>query len=142
MIEQVTHAIRGGQYSAPKTVLGFLGVIALIIASFASVAIITFASTSGLHWLVLPTLLFVGVGAVALVWAVLHLAREDPTPLVLGEITGDEFIANRKVTKGDSVSGEYVELAPARPGPPETIEELPNGEQGNAQELPPGEVDR
>ena len=138
----MTQAIKSGQYSAPKTVLGFLGGIALIVAALASVAIVTFASSSDLHWLLIPVLLFVALGSVALVWAVLRLAREDPTPLVLGEMTGGDYIAHRKLTKGDSTSGEYIELPSTTPsGDPEDIEEPPIPGAGPA-ELPTGEDDR
>jgi uncharacterized transporter YbjL len=110
MWEQVTHAIRGGQYSAPKTILGFLGTIYLLGVSFALGAIVALASSGREVWLIPVVILLVVVGTVSLIWSVLHLAQKDPTPLVVGQMTGGDFTAHQKMLKmGDSTTGELIE---------------------------------
>lgn len=130
MIQQLSQAIGGGHYSAPKTILGFLGVIVLIVATFALGAIIALAGNHDLHWLILPILAFVGLGVVVLVGIVLRLAQKDPTPLVLGEMTGEDWIAHKRLVMGDSLRGERIE-SPIQPG-----EEEPPAEAEDPLELP------
>lgn len=77
--------------------------------SFALGAILAVAAVDGLHWLIPVILLFVGIGIVALVWSVLRLAEKDPTPLVLGEMTGGDWIAHRHLTMGDDLRGDQIE---------------------------------
>lgn len=111
MIEQLTHAIRGGQYTGPKTILGFLGAVYLLAVSFALGTIVALASSGKVIWLIPVILLLVVVGTVALIWAVLKLAGKDPTPLVLGQISGGDYIAHKQLLKrGDSAAGELLEV--------------------------------
>lgn len=79
-------------------------------ASFALGAIIALAGVDDLRWLIVPILLFFAVGVVVLVAVVLRLAQKDPTPLVLGEMTGEDWIAHKRLIMGDSQRGDRLEV--------------------------------
>jgi len=112
-----------------------LGAIVLIVAGFALGAIVAFAGNDDLHWLIVPVLLFFGASVVALVAVVLRLAQKDPTPLVLGEMTGKDWIAHKQLIMGDSLQGDRVEI-------PAISEEVPSAEADDPKILPPtGEAD-
>ena len=96
-------------FRAPKTVLGFFAIVLGIVVAGASVALGIFSRTPALHNLITPILLFVAVLIVALLVGVFITAWKDPTVLMLGEISGEAFIENRKLTLGDSVFGETRE---------------------------------
>ena len=109
MLEQLTHVVRGGQYTAPKTILGFLGAVYLLGVTFALGVSVALASSGELLWLI-PVILFVVVACTAaLIWAVLRLAQKDPTPLVLGQMSGGDYLAHQRLLKmGDSRAGEQL----------------------------------
>jgi hypothetical protein len=106
--QQVTQAFSRGEYSSPKTLLGFLGAIYVAVLAFFLAVTIVVVSSDSVRWLIGPILLFVALGTVGLLAAVLYFARKDPTPLVLGQITGGEFNEHRRITQGDSLRGERI----------------------------------
>lgn len=138
MWRQVSQAFTSGQYSAPKTILGFLGAVYVALLSFAFAAILVLVSTESVQWLIAPILAFVGLGTIALLIAVLYFARKDPTPLVLGQITGGEFNEHRRITQGDSLHGERILIPGAPEEAPVEVEEedLPRltGGEGETEE--------
>lgn len=128
----------GGQYRSPKTLLGFLGVVVLIMSSFTFAVTLVLADNESLRWLVGPLLLVFFIGVVVLVVVVIRLAQRDPTPLVLGEMSGEDWIAHRRLVVGDSDLGERVELpqtAAASAPQPDEVED----DQTVPAELEPGD---
>lgn len=112
----------------------------LICASFALGAIIALAGNSNLRWLVAPVLLFFALGVVVLVVVVLRLAQRDPTPLVLGEMSGEEWIAHKRLLMGDSERGDRLEVPPSL-GEPVLQAETEDVEPDPPTGLPAGEDD-
>lgn len=110
----------------------------LIVLSFALGAIVAIATVDGLRWLIPVILLFVATGVVVLVWAVLRLAQKDPTPLVLGEMTGGDWLAHRRLVMGDDLRGDQIEIpstettaaTPAAEDVEDVTIELPPAEEG------------
>lgn len=105
---------RGGEFSTPKTVLGFYaGVMAIV--ELGVVGVITVLATNdSLRYLVPWTLLFAALVLVALIGIVVAMNIRDPSKLQLGQMTGREFIDYQRLTLGDSVSGEYTEEVSGR----------------------------
>lgn len=113
----------------------------LIATTFSLGAIITLASYSDLRWLVIPILLFIGVGIVALIAVVLRLAQKDPTPLVLGELSGEDWLAHKQLLMGDSDIGDRIEPPPVKRGEPIVLKDeapAPSGDESDLA-LPAGE---
>jgi hypothetical protein len=111
VFEHLGQAIRGGQYTAPKTILGFFGAGYLIFCSLCLGSIIALASTGTLIWLIPVIFLAAVLGTIGLFRSVLRSAEKDPTPLVLREMSGSDYIAHRKLlSMGDSTSREGLQL--------------------------------
>jgi hypothetical protein len=109
VLRQVTSAIRTRQTNAPKTVLGFVGiVIVAVIAGGVSAAGVLSQTSSA--WLAPWVLGFAGVFAVAFVIAVLAIAIKDPSKLMLTHVSGTEYAAIQQQTTllGDSSAGERL----------------------------------
>ncbi|MGB2710663.1 MAG: hypothetical protein WBC33_04040 [Conexibacter sp.] len=110
VIRELTQTIRSGERSAPKTVLAFYGVVAGIIAGASIAAIAVLARQPELRYLVAPILIFDAVLVVLLLIGVFVVSLIDPTRLMLGQITGRDYIENRRLTMGDSRSGEHMTM--------------------------------
>ena len=108
-LHQIAQAVRSGQYTRPKTVLGFFWGVLAIAISGAVAAVWVLASNSSLHSLIAPILIFIGGLVVVVLLAVFVAMIKDPTMLMLGEMTGREYVAYRALTMGDSTTGERVE---------------------------------
>ena len=109
-IRETTDAIATANYRSPKTVLGFFAIIAGILMSGAVFAVGILARVPQLHPLITPVLVFTAVIIVILLAGVFITAWKDPTILMLGQVTGDIYIQNRKLTLGDSTHGEFTKL--------------------------------
>jgi len=70
------------------------------------------AADGDLHYLIPWLLLFGAVLLVAIIAIVVVMNIRDPTKLQLEGVTGREFIAYQRITRGDSIAGEYVERVP------------------------------
>jgi hypothetical protein len=114
----VFRGTKQGEYSSPRTVLGFYaGVLAILEAGVVGASAVL-ASQDSLHYLVPWVLAFGGVVLVGLIGVVIAINVRDPTKLQLGQISGREFIDYHRMTLGDSAGGEYIEEVPLlRPNP-------------------------
>jgi hypothetical protein len=110
------HGAKTGEYSAPKTVLGFYAIVLGILAAAGAAAIKFLAGEPDLHHLVAPILVFVGAVIVLILLGVFAVTLKDPTKLQLGQITGREYIEAQRLTLGDSNSGEFIETLPVLGG--------------------------
>jgi hypothetical protein len=110
MFRESSEAVTAANYRSPKTVLGFFAIIAGILISGSVFAVGIFARVRELQWLIPPVLWFCAIVIVALLGGVFITAWKDPTILMLGQITGDVYIENRRLTLGDSVGGEFTHL--------------------------------
>ena len=112
-MQQVASQLALKRTQQPRTILSFFAIIlGLVIAG--AVGVIVALSSSGRSTYLIPIiligllLLFVGV-----VGMVIWLAIHDPSKLMLGQVTGTEYVAiQQHVVLGDSLRGERVELIP------------------------------
>jgi hypothetical protein len=117
-MQEATEAITGASVKSPKTILGFFAIVFGLLCSVAAVLVWTFARTPALHGLIVPVVIFVGSVVLMLLIGVFITAWIDPTILMLGQVSGEIYIQNRKLKLGDSTSGEYTEhvISPAQAG--------------------------
>ncbi|HYI13255.1 MAG TPA: hypothetical protein VEK57_29685 [Thermoanaerobaculia bacterium] len=108
-LRQATEAVTSANYRSPKTILGFFAVVLSVLASATVVVVGILAGEPKLHRLIVPVLTFLGVVIVSSLASVLLTAWKDPTILLLGQVTGEIYIANRKLSLGDSGAGEFVQ---------------------------------
>ncbi len=108
LLPEMSELIRSRQSSQPRTILGFLIGMSSLVTTGAVVGAIALIR-SGAAALGVVVL---GVGALILtgvIIAVIRQAQKDPAGLMLGQITGAEYEAIRRLTMGDSSHGERVE---------------------------------
>jgi hypothetical protein len=106
---QLTRALRGGERTSPKTVLGFLALMTSIFAALTISITWLLAGTSSLHYLI-P--IIVGIFVLfffLVVLAVVMIAWKDPSKLMLGQITGRDYVLIQQLTMGDNVSGDRTD---------------------------------
>ena len=108
-IGETTRRIAGAQVRTPKTILGFFAIVLGILATGAALVIGALAGEPALHKLIAPILLFVAALIVIVLVGVFVTAWKDPTILMLGEVSGEAFIENRRLSLGDSIRGEQIE---------------------------------
>lgn len=106
-------AVRGGEYAAPKTILGFLASIAAIAGALAVGLAFALAGTSSLHYVIVGFVLFVLLLLCAVVGIVVYFTATDPSRLQLGQVSAKDYIAIQAM--GDDTYGEYMELPSAAP---------------------------
>jgi hypothetical protein len=96
------------EQSGPKTVLGFCGAVLGIAASLTLGLAIVLSTTDHLALVavVLAGFFVVFIGIVA--WVLLSM-KKDPTRLVVGPMTGREYLEYQRWTAGDDLVGERVE---------------------------------
>jgi hypothetical protein len=113
MLQQAIQAVGGATSGTPRTILGFLwGVLLLLLSS--GVAVIGFAVGHEKLYYLIPSVVIGGVAFAAMeVVAVLVIAVFDPTKLMLSQISGEEYIKHRQVILGDSASGERAVTVPS-----------------------------
>lgn len=104
---EVNQVLRTGEHSSPKTVLGFFGVVLLIVVGGSTGLILALSSSEKTVDYVPYVLGFSALVVVALLTTVVTAMVKDPTRLMLGQITGREYIDHRRLTLGDSTSGEF-----------------------------------
>lgn len=128
-LRQATEAVTSANYRSPKTILGFFAIVLSVLASATVLVVAIFARDPKLHPLIMPVILFLAAVIVSSLASVLLTAWKDPTILLLGQVTGEIYIANRKLTLGDSGAGEFAQpIAPPRrirePKPLQKISEV------------------
>jgi hypothetical protein len=100
-------------------------------------------SQDDLHYLVPWVIGFGAFVFVAIIAVVVAINVIDPSKLQLGQMTGREFIDYQRVTRGDSLGGEYIEAPPAERGaiaadakvlPPAAPDEAEDGSEASQSE--------
>jgi hypothetical protein len=108
-VQELTRAFRSGERTSPKTVLGFLAIMTSILASAAVLVAWLCSGSSSLHYLIPIILIIFIVIFIAIVVVVLVISWKDPSKLMLGQITGREYVAIQRLTLGDSNAGEHID---------------------------------
>jgi hypothetical protein len=110
----VTTAVRSRQTINPKNVLGFYAtVIGLVLGATVGAALVlaeTHTSTNLIPWIL-------GIGlaiSVLVAVGVFIINLTDPSKLMLGQITGTEYVAIQRAVLGDSLTGEREEFIESR----------------------------
>lgn len=129
-MQQWSRAIRAGEVSSPKTILGFFAIVlAILVGGAVSAAV---ALGGGDYRFLIPIIfLFVGVVFIVLVAIVVLAMWRDPTRLMLGRMTGREYIDFVRLTQGDSRHGE-VDRRFVLPASPIVFGSGPNPPSGSA----------
>jgi hypothetical protein len=105
-LHELTRAVRSGERSAPKTVLGFAGIMISIIATVVIAALWIIADKPTLRYLVPLIIAGFFVAAIGIICLVLRMCWKDPSKLMLGQITGRDYALIQRLTLGDSTSGD------------------------------------
>lgn len=105
-LREATRAVATADYRTPKTILGFFALVVAVLSSSTVVVIGILAGTPALHGLIIPVLLLLTGIAISAIGGVIATAWKDPTILMLGQVSGEVYIANRRLTLGDSASGD------------------------------------
>jgi hypothetical protein len=93
----------------PRTVLGFYAVLLGLVEAGVVAILVVLVSQQDLHYLVPWVIAFGALIFVAIIVVVVAMNMIDPTKLQLEPIKGQEFLDYQKVTRGDSIGGDYVE---------------------------------
>ena len=115
-LREATRAVAAANYRTPKTILGFFALVVAILSSSTVVVIGILARVPALHGLIVPVLILLAGIAAAAIGGVMVTAWKDPTILMLGQVSGEIYIANRKLTLGDSATGDSSRLSGAGGG--------------------------
>lgn len=110
-LKEVTDTIQTISYSKPKTILGFFAIVLAILGTTCSIIIGVMSHSKELHIFIPWILGFLAIIFVATLVGVFITAWKDPTILMLGQVTGQDYITNRRLTLGDSEQGEYIEIS-------------------------------
>ena len=105
LVQHAFESITGRQSTAPRTILGFfLGLFTVAVSGAVGA---TFALADSEWDGLIPFIwAFVGLITVLLGVAVFVIAWKDPSKLMLGQISGHDYLAIRRLTLGDSSVGE------------------------------------
>ncbi len=93
----------------PRTVLGFYAVLLGLVETGVVAILLVLASQQDLHHLVPWVIGFGAVIFVAIIAVVVAMNVIDPTKLQLEPMKGREFLDYQRVTRGDSIGGDYIE---------------------------------
>lgn len=132
MLQQVLQTVRGGEYVATKTILGFLGSIAAIVGALALGLAFALAGTDSLHYLIIGMVIFAALVVCVVLGVVIYFAGKDPSKLQLERVSAKDYIAIQSM--GDDTYGEYIELPGTTPSrssdqSPETPKLQPGAEE-------------
>lgn len=133
MPKEASHTIKSGSYKSPKTILGFFAIVVGILVTGASAVIGLISRVESLHPLIPWILVFSAIVVVIVLVGVFLTAWKDPTVLMLGQMTGHDYIEHKKLTLGDSGAGEYYEVISNTESPSSSRAALeePKGEEGS-----------
>jgi hypothetical protein len=112
VLQQVVHAVRGGEYRAPRTILAFLGSIVAITAAMVVGLSFALSGSASLHFVIIGAAVFVVILICVAVGIVVIFAWKNPSKLLLGQVSAKDYIAIQ--TMGDDVYGEYLEPPDAK----------------------------
>jgi hypothetical protein len=109
----LSRSIRATEQSGPKTVLGFFAAVLGIEAATTVALVVALTATdhAALAAIVLGAAFLIFVGIVG--WVLVAMQR-DPSRLVVGPMTGREFLDYQRWTAGDSLVGEYEDTVVVR----------------------------
>ena len=110
MPKEASHTIKSTNYKSPKTILGFFAIVVGILIAGTSAVIGLLSRVDALHSYIPWVLLFAAFVVVSVLVGIFVTAWKDPTVLMLGQISGQDYIENKKLTLGDSNSGEFFEV--------------------------------
>jgi len=88
--------------------LGFYAGVLAILDSASLIAVAVLAQTHTMTWLIPWVLVFAAAVFLLLVGGVFTVNLFDPAKLMLGQISGSEYVAIHAMPLGDSVSGEHM----------------------------------
>jgi hypothetical protein len=108
-IHQAIQSVTSRKSSQPRTILGFLFAIYSAVTAAAVAFTVALVGTRS-SWLIGFIVAYVGLTGVGLLIAVMRQASKDPTGLQVGQLTGSEYESIRRLTLGDSSSGERIEI--------------------------------
>jgi hypothetical protein len=112
VLQQVVHAVRGGEYRAPRTILAFLGSIVAITAAMVVGLAFALSGSASLHFVIVGAAVFAVILVCIAVGVVVVFAWKDPSKLLLGQVSAKDYIAIQ--TMGDDAYGEYLEIPEAK----------------------------
>jgi hypothetical protein len=105
-MQRLITSVQSRRIASPKTVLGFYAGVLAIVDSAALIATGVLSQTHTMTWLIPWILGFAAVVFVLLVGGVFAVNLLDPAKLMLGQISGSEYVAIQSLHLGDSLSGE------------------------------------
>lgn len=111
----------------------FATVIALMLAG--AIGLVVASDHAGTQGAIPWILGFVGLVFLLIVGGIFAVMLRDPSKLMLGQITGEEYAQIRRMTLGDSRSGEQVVVEQVGMGQPKSLppatgpEALPSEEE-------------
>ncbi|MBU2696213.1 hypothetical protein [Pimelobacter sp. 30-1] len=106
--QEATRSVLSRSTESPRTILAFHAVVIGLILSF-TVGVTTTLAVSGAAVWMIPWVVGVGfLGGVGYAAAVFLVAKDDPSKLMLGQVTGTEYAEIQRVVLGDSSSGEHA----------------------------------
>jgi hypothetical protein len=108
--KELTRTVRQGEWTQPRTVIAFCGVVGGLITFGGVVVVFALANEKSLRYLVPWVLLVVFLFDALLLLAVLRKADKNPMALLLGDVTGRDWNENIRLTQGDSSTGETLDV--------------------------------
>lgn len=111
LIPQVIQSITSRTSSQPRTILGFLFAIYSAMTVAAVVLVVALVGTDS-SWLIGFIVAYLGITGVGLLIAVMRQAAKDASGLQVGQLTGSEYESLRRLTLGDSATGERTATLP------------------------------
>lgn len=112
-----------GEYSRPKTVLGFFAaIVALLVpAGVTLIWLVVTRDKGAANGYIIAALGFIAALVAVIVIGVIVVMWRDPSRLMLGTISGREYWRIQQLTQGDNVTGERTEdIGPRRLKPGQT----------------------
>lgn len=112
LIQDVTNGVRHRRTENPRTILAFYAtVLGLVLAAIVG-AVVALASTriyvEAIPWL----LVFGGALALLMLVGVFVVAHRDPSKLMLGQVTGTEYVEIQRLTVASNQSaGDVLPVA-------------------------------
>src|SRR5688572_24618872 len=101
---QLANQITTKHTRQPRTILSFCAAIIGLVLAAAVAIVLALAANDASTYLIPVVLIVAAVIVVAIILGVLLMAVKDPSKLMLGQVTGDEFIrVQQQVMLGDSI---------------------------------------
>ena len=108
----MVRAVRASQQVRPNNVLSFYVIVLLVIEGACGLALGFLGGRSSLHYLVPYVLGFAAISFLGILITVIVLTVKFPEKLMLGEVSGTEYVEIQQATLGDSRTGEFMASLP------------------------------